>query len=155
MIQLTSINICKSHIFVCSSWSRKTHDFNAPKKIVNWHEAFEDTSEHNNGQKNRTKRKQNRKQLKYFVCVLLHGFNYSWLQLSHYIACKTSTINMKRKSEQWWSTISPIFTIRTITSHLNSLNMKKPRHMKLEIQVLAWDRHKECDRVKPIKHSPS
>jgi hypothetical protein len=31
---------------------------------------------------------------------------------------------------------------RTITSHLNLLNTKKrPRHMSLEIQVLAVDRH--------------
>jgi hypothetical protein len=27
---------------------------------------------------------------------------------------------MKRKSKQWWSTISPVSTQRTITSHLNS-----------------------------------
>ena len=32
---------------------------------------------------------------------------------------------MKRKFKQWWSTIPPILTKRTITYHLNSLNTKK------------------------------
>jgi hypothetical protein len=32
---------------------------------------------------------------------------------------------MKRKFNQWWSTIPPISTKRTITSHFNSLNSKK------------------------------
>jgi len=33
---------------------------------------------------------------------------------------------------------------RTITSHLNWTHwtQKRPQHMMLEIQVLAWDRHK-------------
>jgi hypothetical protein len=36
----------------------------------------------------------------------------------------------------------PISIKRAITSHLNSLNKKgQQRHMTLEIQVLAWDRH--------------
>jgi len=43
---------------------------------------------------------------------------------------------MKRKFKQWWSTIPPISTKWTIISHLNSLNIKKPRHMTLEIQVM-------------------
>jgi len=56
---------------------------------------------------------------------------------------------MKRKFQQWCSSISPISTKRTITSHLNlphwtpkqnSLSTKTNlRHMTLEIQVLrAW-----------------
>ena len=32
---------------------------------------------------------------------------------------------MKRKFKQWWSTIQPISTKRTTTSHRNSLNTKK------------------------------
>jgi len=49
---------------------------------------------------------------------------------------------MKRKLNQW-SSVPPISTKRTITSHLNPLNThKRPQHMALEIQVLAWDRHK-------------
>jgi hypothetical protein len=32
---------------------------------------------------------------------------------------------MKRKFKPWWSTISPISTNQTVTSHLKSLNMKK------------------------------
>jgi hypothetical protein len=47
---------------------------------------------------------------------------------------------IKRKFKQWWSTIPPISTKRTITSNLNSLNTKKKDMLK--IQVLAWDRHK-------------
>ena len=34
---------------------------------------------------------------------------------------------MKRKFRKWWSTILPISTKQTITSHLNSLNTKKKR----------------------------
>jgi len=40
-----------------------------------------------------------------------------------------------------WSSIPPISTLRTITSHLNSLNRNRPQYMTLEIQVLAWNRH--------------
>jgi len=46
--------------------------------------------------------------------------------------------------KQWWFqlTIPLISTKRKITSHLNSMNIKKrPWHMTFEIQVLAWDRH--------------
>jgi len=32
---------------------------------------------------------------------------------------------MKRKLKQWWSTIPPISTKRTFTSHLNSLDTNK------------------------------
>jgi hypothetical protein len=35
-----------------------------------------------------------------------------------------------------------ISTKQTTTSHLKSLNLKKYHDMMLEIQVLAWDRHK-------------
>jgi len=49
---------------------------------------------------------------------------------------------LTKKFKQRWSTILPISTKRTITSHLNALRTRKrPRHMTLEIQVLVWDRH--------------
>jgi len=35
---------------------------------------------------------------------------------------------MKKKIKQWWSTITPISTKRTITSHLFSLNTKRGDH---------------------------
>jgi len=50
---------------------------------------------------------------------------------------------MKRKFKQCWSTIRPISTKQTITSHLNSLNIKRPRLQTLEIRVLSCDRHKD------------
>ena len=50
--------------------------------------------------------------------------------------------NMERKFKQCWSTIPPISTKQTITSHLKSLTPKRRQHMRLEIQVLSWDRHK-------------
>ena len=48
---------------------------------------------------------------------------------------------MKRKFKQLLS------TKRTITSHLNLLNIKRQRQMALEIQVLAWDSHKNMARL--------
>ena len=35
-------------------------------------------------------------------------------------------------------------------SHLNSLNIKSPRHMTLEIQVLAWDRYTIVILLNPL-----
>ena len=56
---------------------------------------------------------------------------------------------MKKQFKQWW--LPPILTRRTITSPLNSLNIKKTRHMMLEIQVLAWDRHRNVAGLKQIQ----
>ena len=39
-----------------------------------------------------------------------------------------SSLNMKRKCKQCWSTNQPISTKRTITYSINSLNTKRPRH---------------------------
>jgi len=38
-----------------------------------------------------------------------------------------------KKLKQWWSTIPPKLTKRTIPSHLKSLNIKRPWHRTLEI----------------------
>ena len=54
-----------------------------------------------------------------------------------------SMFSMKRNFKHLWSIIPPISTKRTITSQLVSLNTKRTRHMMLEIQFLAWDRHKD------------
>jgi len=59
---------------------------------------------------------------------------------------------MKRKFKQWWSSIPPISTKRTITSHLN-WTQKRPRHMTLEIKVLAWDSHKHVARLNLLMRS--
>ena len=42
---------------------------------------------------------------------------------------------------------SKISTKRTITSHLNSLNTKRPWYMMLKIHVKVWDRHKTVARL--------
>jgi hypothetical protein len=47
-------------------------------------------------------------------------------------------------------------TKQTITSHLKSLNIKRPMtyHMALEIQVLAWERHKDVAGLNGIPTLP-
>jgi len=50
--------------------------------------------------------------------------------------------NIKYNTVVTRSTIPTISTKRTITSHLHSLDTKRPQHMTLEIQTLSWDRHK-------------
>ena len=56
--------------------------------------------------------------------------------------CYCFLVLRKRKFKQWWWPIPLISIKRTLTSQLNSLNTKRLQHMKLEIQVLAWNRHK-------------
>ena len=53
---------------------------------------------------------------------------------------------IKRKFKHWWSTIQPIPTKQTTTSHLNSLNTGGPRYMTMEIHVLAWNITKTVKR---------
>jgi hypothetical protein len=61
---------------------------------------------------------------------------------------------MKRKFKQWCSTILPISTKQTITSHLNSIILnKRQQHTTLSIQVLAWDRHKQVAGLKQLMES--
>jgi len=48
---------------------------------------------------------------------------------------------IKREFKQWLSTIPPVSTKWTSTSHINSLNTKRPQHMTLEIHALALARH--------------
>jgi len=49
---------------------------------------------------------------------------------------------MKRKFKQWWSSIPPISTKQTITPRPYwTLNTKRPRYMRLEMQVLVLDKH--------------
>jgi len=64
----------------------------------------------------------------------------------------SSSFIINRKFRKRWSTIPPISTKLTITSHLNSLNIKIPRHMTLEIQDLTWDRHKNVVGLNQFIH---
>jgi hypothetical protein len=57
---------------------------------------------------------------------------------------------MKRRFKQWLSIIPPIARKSAIFSHLN---IKRPRHMMFEIQVLAWKRHKYVVRIKRLMGS--
>jgi len=63
---------------------------------------------------------------------------------------KTKTTDMKKRFKQRRSTVPPMPTKRTVTSHLNSLTKTtSPLHITLKIQVLAWSRHKSIGGVKP------
>ena len=68
----------------------------------------------------------------------------------------------EKKNKQWWSTIPPISTKWTITSHIKSWNIKKRTQpieiMALWIMVVAWDKHTnsaEWSRLmgSPLNHS--
>ena len=77
--------------------------------------------------------------------VMIYLFFYS----VHYLITK-------RKLKQWWSSIPPISTKRTITSHLKLLNTKRQQHMRLEIQVLVWNRQTDvvvCGCLTPLSIS--
>ena len=73
------------------------------------------------------------------------------------------TINRSLGKEKFflqrWSTIPPITTKQTTTSHLEPLSIKiHHKHMALEIQVLALDRHKNVaglNRLMGSEPSPS
>jgi hypothetical protein len=54
---------------------------------------------------------------------------------------------MTRQFKQWWSVIQTISVKRNITSHLKSMNTQKSRNMALDIQVLAWDKHRNASLV--------
>jgi hypothetical protein len=47
----------------------------------------------------------------------------------------------------------------TSTNHLSPQliehKKKRPRHMMLEIQVLAWNRHKKCGGIKLVNGIPT
>jgi len=60
---------------------------------------------------------------------------------------------MKIKFKQRWQTIPPISTKWTVTTHINSLNTERPRHMTLKIQVQAWDRHKNVAELNRLMES--
>jgi hypothetical protein len=54
---------------------------------------------------------------------------------------------MTRQFKQWWSVIPTISVKRKITSHLKSMNTQKSRNMALDIQVRAWDKHRNASLV--------
>ena len=51
--------------------------------------------------------------------------------------CQNISLLMERKFKQWWSIILLISTKRTITSHLNSLNIKKKQDIRF-CHTLVW-----------------
>ena len=60
---------------------------------------------------------------------------------------------MNRVFKHWWSSIPPISTKRTITSHFNWIYWtynKWPRHITSEVQVPAWDKHKNAVALKRL-----
>ena len=59
-------------------------------------------------------------------CIFYLGGNVLW---------------MKRNFKQWWSIILPISTKRTITSHLNSLNIEKDQTYDVGNTDLGLGRH--------------
>jgi hypothetical protein len=66
---------------------------------------------------------------------IINFFRCSWL-----IDIKSVRIVL-REFKQWWQSIPPISTKRTITSHHNWSHLAHTKFMTLEIQVLACDRH--------------
>ena len=56
----------------------------------------------------------------------------------------------KKKVKLWWSTISPISTKQTITSHLNSLNTRKTMAYDVGNLGHGLGLTQKCDRVKLI-----
>jgi len=69
---------------------------------------------------------------------------------------KSTGSNMKWKYKQWWTTIQPISTTRTITSHFHSLNTTKNTtylyHVGNPIPVLGQVQH--CGGVQPVNGFP-
>jgi len=64
-----------------------------------------------------------------FIIMLLH------LKTIFYIIY----IFMKRKFKEWWSSISPISTSQTTTSHFLSLNIKKTMtYIDLQVCILSF-----------------
>ena len=58
-----------------------------------------------------------------------------------------------KENLKWWSTIPPISTKLTITSHLHSLNTKK--RLTLEIRVMAWDMVQKCGGIDRVNGIPT
>jgi len=75
----------------------------------------------------------------------VHALRQHWLHRLQHQTFSSSSI-MKRKFKQ-----PSLLTKQTITSHLKSLNINKT--MTLEIQVLAWDRHKDVVGLNRLKGS--
>jgi hypothetical protein len=62
---------------------------------------------------------------------------------------------MKRKFKQWWLTMPPTSTKRTITSHLKSLNTKKTMTYYIGNSDPCLGLSQQCDGVKPVKGIPT
>jgi len=62
---------------------------------------------------------------------------------------------MKIKFEQWWSTIQPISTKQTITSHLKSLNRIKTQAYDIGNPGHGLGQAKKCGRVTIVNGIPA
>jgi hypothetical protein len=77
------------------------------------------------------------KQFWFCIELFLHKHIPSYLD----IMCLIYTLtDMKKTFKQWLSTIPSVSTKRTLTTHLNTLNIIRPRHINLEIHVLGTGR---------------
>ena len=61
----------------------------------------------------------------YIYSYMYYDMEYNCTDLLHTCTCTCILKTMKRNFKQWWTTIPPISTKRTITSHLKSVNIKK------------------------------
>jgi hypothetical protein len=62
-------------------------------------------------------------------------------QCLHSVLYTGSNIIMERMYKQRWATIQLISAIGTVPHLFKSINTKRSRHIRLEIQVLTWNRH--------------
>ena len=67
-----------------------------------------------------------------------------------------NSTNINKTFKQWWSTIPPVSTKQTITSHINSLSTKKTvaYYVSGNQGPGLWQAHK-CDRVKLVNWIPN
>ena len=81
--------------------------------------------------------------------MINNSTNITWLNTKNSDDQQFHQHHLIEHKKQWWSTIpptSPDWTQKTVminnSTNVTWLNTKKrPRHMTLEIQDLAWDRH--------------
>ena len=74
--------------------------------------------------------------------TLCHCLFYETLYIIYLCYALVSYCILKRKFEQHWSTLPPYINKTTNHIYFKSLNINRPLHMDMEIQILVWDRHK-------------
>jgi len=81
-------------------------------------------------------------------------FNKGTFQMSEVVTLRY-ICSMKRKLTQWWSTIPPISTKWTTTSHFKLLNTKMIMTYDIGNPVPGLGQTQKCGRVKPINGIPT